>query len=124
VQINTTAYLAGKNHPIVRGATPPVPFDNAATAAADIFAGLILEAIAAISVCIIVSLSISAIRKRGKSRPKSELDNDPPHMSPKPLKPAAAAADVQSAGPAGTCRPRPQPEEAEHHGLQDVKQQP
>jgi hypothetical protein len=64
VQINAIAYLAGKNHPIVGGATPPVPFDNAAAAAADIIAGLILEAIAAVIVCIIVSLSISTIRKR------------------------------------------------------------
>lgn len=63
VQINAAAYLAGRNHPIVGGAAPPLPLDSDVAAVADIIAGLVFEAIAALIVFIAVTLFRAMIRK-------------------------------------------------------------
>jgi hypothetical protein len=66
VQINAAAYLTGRNHPIVAGPAPPVPLDSDVAAVADITAGLVFEAIAALVVFIVVALFRAVIRKRYK----------------------------------------------------------
>jgi hypothetical protein len=63
VQINAVAYLAGRRHAIIGGTTPPLPLDSAGAAVADIIAGLVCEAIAAIIVFIAIALSSAAIRE-------------------------------------------------------------
>jgi hypothetical protein len=64
VQVNAIAYLAGRNHPVVGGTTPPVPLNSTAAAIADIIAGLLFEAIAALIVLIVITLLSAAIRQR------------------------------------------------------------
>lgn len=66
VQINAAAYLAGRNHPMVGGAAPPVPLDSDVAAVADIIAGLVFEAIATLVVFIVAALFRAVIRKRYK----------------------------------------------------------
>ena len=65
VQVNAVAYLAGRKHPLVSGTVPPVPLDSALAATADITAGLIVEAVAAIVVFIVIALFVGrrAIRR-------------------------------------------------------------
>ena len=62
VQINSVAYLAGRDRPIVGGTAPPVPLGSDAAAVADIIGGLAVEAIAALIVLIAMAMLRSAIR--------------------------------------------------------------
>jgi hypothetical protein len=64
VQINATAYLAGRNRPVVRGTVPPVALGSIAAAVADITAGLIFEAVAALILFIATALLRAAIQDR------------------------------------------------------------
>jgi hypothetical protein len=64
VQINASAYLAGRNRPVVRGAVPPVALGSSAAAAADIIAGLVVEAVAALILFIVAASLRALIRER------------------------------------------------------------
>jgi len=64
VQVNAVAWLAGRKHPLVPGTVPPVPLDSAMAAAADITAGLILEAVAVIIVFIMTALFRAVMWRR------------------------------------------------------------
>jgi hypothetical protein len=64
VQVNAVAYLAGRNGPVVRGADPPLPLTSGLAAVADIMAGLVVEAIAALVVFIAVSVIRGVLRNR------------------------------------------------------------
>jgi hypothetical protein len=64
VQVNAIAYLAGRKHPLVPGTVPPVPLDSAIAAAADITAGLIVEAVTAVIVSIMTALIRVAMWRR------------------------------------------------------------
>jgi hypothetical protein len=63
VQINAVAYLAGRHSPVIRGAVPPVGLHSAAAATADIIAGLVFEAIAALILFIVAALFRSVIQE-------------------------------------------------------------
>jgi hypothetical protein len=64
VQINATAYLAGRNHPMVGGTAPPVPLHSDAAAVAGIIAGLVFEAIVAFVIFIVAALFRPGMRRK------------------------------------------------------------
>jgi hypothetical protein len=66
VQVNAVAYLTGSKHPLITGTVPPVPLGSAMAAAADITAGLILEAFTVLVVFIAIALTLPAARSRRK----------------------------------------------------------
>jgi hypothetical protein len=66
VQVNAIAYLTGRHRPIVGGTAPPVPLDSNLSAAGDITAGFVFEAIAALIFFIVVTWSWAVIRRQCK----------------------------------------------------------
>jgi hypothetical protein len=56
VQVNAAAYLAGRHHPVIDGATPPIALDSAAVAVTLIIVGLVVEAVAALIVFIVIAV--------------------------------------------------------------------
>jgi hypothetical protein len=62
VQVNAAAYLAGRTRLVVRGAVPPVALGSTAAAVADITAGLVFEAVAALILFIATALFRAAIQ--------------------------------------------------------------
>jgi hypothetical protein len=67
VQINAVAYLAGRSKALIPGAAPPVALHSGMAAAADILAGLVFEAVAALIIFIALAVGRSAIRNRRAS---------------------------------------------------------
>jgi hypothetical protein len=67
VQVNAVAYLVGRGKAIIGGVSPPVALHSGIAAVADIAAGLVLEAIAALSVFIALAVIRSAFRNRRRA---------------------------------------------------------